>query len=88
MNEQVVRCGTWQRGERSGFVFITSRSTDYYWDEYSEGPPDVGPDGLAYYALYSSADDRAQASSRSPTCASAADAMERAERLVGPVSWR
>lgn len=88
MNEQVLRRGTWQRGERLGYVFITSRSTDYYWDEYTEGPPDVGPDGLAYYALYSWADDVEQALSRSPTCISAAHAGERAERLVGPVSWR
>ena len=88
MDEQLHRCGTWRQSERSGYVFITSRKSDYYWDEYSEEPPDVGPDGLAYYALYGTSDDPALASSRSPTSASVADAMEIAARFVGPISWR
>lgn len=81
------RRGVWQRGEQSGYVFITSQDWDYYFDEYSEGEPDVGPDGLAYYVLYASTDDIASASSRSPTCLTEAEAVERAEALVGPIKW-
>lgn len=81
------RRGTWQRGEQSGYVFITCQDRDYYFDEYTDGEPDVGPDGLAYYALYGSVDDVEFASSRSPTCLTEAEAVERAEVLVGPIKW-
>lgn len=81
------RSGAWQRGDQSGYVFITCQDWDYYFDEYSDGEPDVGPDGLAYYALFGSVDDVASASSRSPTCLNEAEAIERAEALVGPIKW-
>lgn len=81
------RVGTWQRDDQLGYVFIASQGWDYYFDEYADGEPDVGPDGLAYYALYGSVDDVASASSRSPTCLTEAEAMERAEALVGPIKW-
>lgn len=81
------RKGVWQRGERVGYVFLTSQGWDYYVDEYSDGEPQVGPDGIAYYALFGSVGDVTSASSRSPTCLTEAEAMERAERLVGPIEW-
>jgi hypothetical protein len=81
------RRGVWQRGEQSGYVFITSQDWDYYFDEYTDGEPDVGHDGKAYYVLYGSVDDVVSASSRSPTCRTEAEAVERAETLVGPIRW-
>lgn len=81
------RRGVWQRWEQSGYVFITSQDWDYYYDEYSDDEPTVGPDGLAYYALYASLDNVSSASSRSPTCLTEAEAVDRAEALVGPIKW-
>jgi hypothetical protein len=83
----LCRRGVWQREEQSGYVFITYQDWDYYFDEYTDGEPDVGPDGLAYYALYGSVDDVGSASSRSPTCLTEDEAVERAEALVGPINW-
>lgn len=84
---KLCRSGIWQREGLVGYVFITSQDWDYYFDEYTEGEPDLGPDGLAYYALYGSSDDVATATSRSPTCTTEAEAMQRAEELVGLVKW-
>jgi hypothetical protein len=81
------RTGVWQRGIQSGYVFIISQDWDYYYDDYTDGDPDVGPDGLAYYVLYGSDEDIASASSRSPTCQTEFEAIERAEALVGPIKW-
>lgn len=81
------RAGTWQRGDQLGYVFITSQDWDYYFDEYSDGQPDLGGDGLAYYAQYGNSDDVDHASSRSPTCLTEDEAVERAEALVGPIKW-
>lgn len=83
----LCRSGTWQRDDSGGYVFITRQNWDYYFDEYTEGEPDLGPDGLAYYALYGTDDDWMAATSRSPTCPTEADAMRRAELLVGPIKW-
>lgn len=81
------RTGVWRREGHSGYVFITCQDWDYYFDEYSEGEPDTGPDGMAYYVLYADVNDVGSASSRSPTCLTEAEAMERAEALVGPIRW-
>lgn len=84
---RVCRYGTWIQENQTKFAFITAQSWDYYHDEYSEGDPDIGPDGYAYYALYGDCLDLDQVRSRSPTCLSEAEAVSRAESLVGPINW-
>ena len=83
----VCRLGRWRRGEQYRFVFITSESRDYFHDEYVEGEPDLGSDGRAYYARYSDSPELESATSRSPTCLTEVEAVERAEQLVGPIEW-
>lgn len=80
---KLISRGSW----RGGFVFIIRQSWDFYHDECTKGEPDLGPDGYAYYALYASQDDVTQSQSRSPTCLSEDEAVERAERLTGPITW-
>lgn len=84
---QTLRRGVWRRAGSDGFVFIVRQSWDFYHDEYTEGEPDLGPDGYAYYALFASQDDVNQSQSRSPTCLTESEAVERAERLSGPITW-
>lgn len=81
------RVGSWSRGAEAGYVFVICQDWDYYHDEYTEGEADLGPDGLAYYALYGNSEDLGSASSRSPTCLTEQEAVARAEALVGPVEW-
>ena len=83
----LCRTGVWQRESLAGYVFITKQDWDYYFDDYTEGEAELGPDGFAYYALYGSSDAVTDATSRSPTCTTEAEAMQRAETLVGPVKW-
>lgn len=84
---KLCKSGTWQRDGQSGYVFITCQNWDYYFDEYTNGTPDIGPDGLAYYALFGTEDDWQAATSRSATCLTEADAIRNAEVLVGPIHW-
>lgn len=83
----VCRVGRWRRGEQYGFVFVTSESRDCFHDEYVEWGPDLGSDGRAYYARYADFPELELATSRSPTCLTELEAVQRAERLVGPIEW-
>ncbi len=87
LNVRLRKSGTWRRDGGVGYVFITCQDWDYYFDEYTEGEPDLGPDGLAYYALYGDSPDWMASTSRSPTCLTESEAIDRAETLVGPVKW-
>lgn len=87
-NIDLRREGTWLRDERIGYVFIISQNWDHYYDEYTEGEPDLGADGRAYYALYGDSSDWRSSNSRSPTCLTEDEAIKRAEALVGPIIWK
>jgi len=85
---KLCRAGTWVSGGSVRYAFVTCQAWDYYFDEYTEGEADLGPDGLAYYALFGDGPDWQLATSRSPTCLTESEAAARAEALVGPVQWR
>lgn len=86
-NARLCKSGTWLRQGSTGYVFITCQNWDYYFDEYTDGEPDLGPDGFAYYVLYGDSSDWMAARSRSPTCLTESEAVDRAEALVGPIKW-
>lgn len=88
LSGKLCKSGTWLRDGATGYVFIVCQDWDYYFDEYTEGEPDLGPDGLAYYAIYGNSSDWQAAGTRSPTCVSESEAISRAESLVGPIRWR
>ena len=83
----VLRSGTWQRAGQRGRVFVTRQNWDYYYDEYSAGEPDLDSQGFAYYSLYGLGASLDEATSRSPTCKTEAEAVRRADVLVGPIQW-
>jgi hypothetical protein len=84
---RLCKTGVWRRDGKLGYVFITSQNWDYFFDDYTEGEPDLGPDGSAYYAMYGDSSDWKTATSRSPTCLTEQEAIQRAESLVGPIEW-
>jgi hypothetical protein len=83
----LLKKGTWQRAGQRGRVFIIRQDWDYYFDEYSAGEPDLDSEGFAYYAVYGLGDALDETTSRSPTCTTEAEAMDRAVALAGPIQW-
>ena len=100
MNRQisVALVGTWlYDGAIEKSVRILQQNWDYYFEEgYDDDPPDLNPDGYAFYAVYGPqlppepANPRQEAryALRSRTCLSLEEAIKIAEESVeGPIAW-
>ena len=84
---EVIRAGRWTREGNSGHVWIVRQNWDYYHEAFFDEGPDLGEDGFAYYALYGVEPELSEHMTRSPTCLSEGEAVERANALVGNIEW-
>ena len=83
----VLRRGRWVTGEAHGYVWIVRQDWDYYHEEFYDEGPDLNDEGWAYYALYGTVSDIGRHSSRTHTCLSEAEAIEKAESSFESVEW-
>jgi hypothetical protein len=84
---QIVRHGRWKNADRNGHVWIIRQDWDYFHEDFYEEGPDLNDEGFAYYAVYGTVPEISEHASRSATCLSEAEAVERAEALLGEVEW-
>jgi hypothetical protein len=69
-------------------VWVVRQDWDYYHEDFYDEGPDLGPDGWAYYALFGTTAEVSDHSSRSPTCLSEAEAMQKADGAVPSLVWQ
>jgi hypothetical protein len=86
-NVEVLRHGCWSSGEGQGHVWIIRQDWDFYYEEFYADGPDLNEQGWAYYALYGIESDVDRHTSRSQTCLSESEAVERAESAFDYVEW-
>jgi len=84
---QIVRVGRWNNAERNGHVWIIRQDWDYFHEDFHDEGPDLNNEGFAYYVLYGAGPQLSEHTTRSPTCLSEAEAVKRAEALLGNVEW-
>lgn len=84
---EILRSGRWTTGEAHGFVWLVRQDYDYYYDDLTEGEPDLGPDGWAYYLLYGHSMSLDQHDARSRTFASEAEALKHAREAFEDLRW-
>jgi hypothetical protein len=84
---EVLRHGRWSSGDTHGHVWIIRQDWDYYHEQFYDEGPDLNEEGWAYYAVYGMEPDIAKHSSRTPTCLSDREAVEKAEASFESVEW-
>lgn len=84
---QIIRHGRWKNSARNGHVWIIRQDWDYFHEDFYDEGPDLNDEGLAYYVLYGTVPQISEHTSRSPTCLSETEAVERAEALLSEVEW-
>jgi hypothetical protein len=86
---EVLRVGTWlYDGSVSCRVRIVRRDWDYYCENgYDTDPPDLGPDGWAYYVEFESPAAFGVFGQPSKTCFSQTDAIALAENSAPGIRW-
>jgi hypothetical protein len=82
---ETIRVGRWASDGAQGYVWVVRQNWDYYHEEFYDEGPDLGPDGWAYYAVFGTKARMEEHSSRSPTCLSEAEAIQRAEGAASVV---
>jgi hypothetical protein len=84
---EILRHGRWSSGQSKGHVWIVRQGWDYYHEDFYDEGPDLNDQGWAYYALYGSEPEIGQHTSRSQTCFSEAEAVQRAESAFDSIAW-
>ena len=84
---EIIREGRWATGDARGYVWVIRQDWDYYHEDFYDEGPDLSDDGWAYYALYGTDAKMKNHSSRSQTCFSETEAVERAEAAFESITW-
>ncbi|NUP11262.1 MAG: hypothetical protein HOW73_34890 [Polyangiaceae bacterium] len=83
-----LRHGTWNYGGSPiGHTWLIKQDWDYYDEDFYDDPPDLGPDGFAYYLLTGLSPHIEQHSARSRTFLTEAEAADYAATNLPGLTW-